>query len=72
MASIRQTKKNIKKYPAGALWLDHAKYWVIDSVNPSNEYRGISRFFYGVDVDELSKITGISTQTLKKYIIANI
>ena len=72
MASIRQTKKKIKKYPAGVLWLDHAKHWALDSVNPSNEYRGISRFFYGVDVDEQSKITGISKQTLKNYIIANI
>lgn len=72
MASIRHTKKEIKKHSAGVLWLDHAKHWVIDAVNPNNEYRGISRFFYGVDIDELSKIVGISKQTLKKYIIANI
>lgn len=72
MASVRQTKKKIKKYPAGVLWVKHAQFWMVDSVVPFNEYRGISRFFYGVDVDELSKITGISKQTLKKYIITNI
>ena len=69
MASIRRTKKEIKKHPAGGLWLSHAKHWALDSVSPSNEYRGISRFFYLVDVNELSRMTNISKQSLKKYII---
>lgn len=69
MASIRRTKKEIKKHPAGVLWLDHAKHWAVDSVNPSNEYRGISRFFYLVDINELSRIANVSEQSMKKYII---
>ena len=69
MASIRHTKKVIKKHPAGVLWLDHAKHWVIDAVNPNNEYRGISRFFYLVDINELSRIANVSEQSMKKYII---
>lgn len=69
MASIRHTKKVIKKHPAGVLWLGHAKYWVADSVNLSNEYRGISRFFYLVDINELSRIANVSEQSMKKYIL---
>ena len=69
MASIRKTKKAIKKNPWGPLWVKHAKYWVVDAVNPTNEYRGISRFFYDVDVRELSRITNITENKIKKYII---
>ena len=69
MTSIRRTKKEIKKHPAGVLWLDHAKHWAVDSVNPSNEYRGISDFFYHVDINELSKLTGITKERLMRYII---
>jgi hypothetical protein len=69
MASIRHTKKEIKKHPAGVLWLSHAKHWAVDSVSPTNEYRGISRFFYLVDIKELSRLANVSEQSMKKYII---
>lgn len=69
MSSIRNTKKVIKKSPFGPLWLEHAKYWAVDAVNPTNEYRGISRFFYDVDVHELSRIANITEEKIKKYII---
>lgn len=69
MASIRRTKKEIKKHPAGVLWLDHAKYWAADLINLSNEYREISSFFYIFDVNELSRLANVSEQSMKKYII---
>ena len=72
MASIRRTKKEIKKHPAGVLWLGHAKHWVADSVNPSNEYRGISRFFLSVDINELGKLTRLSNKCIKRFIVKNL
>ena len=69
MSSIRNTKKLIKKNPFGPLWMEHAKYWVVDTVKHENEYRGISSFFYDVDVQELSRITKITENKIKKYII---
>lgn len=72
MASIRQTKKEIKKHTAGVLWVKHAKFWAVDEVNPNNEYRGISRFFYNVDIKELVRLTGISKERITKYIIITI
>ena len=68
MSSIRKTKKKIKKHPSGTLWVKHAKFWMLYCVNRSNEYRSIAWFFYMFDIKELVKITGISKQSLMKYI----
>lgn len=67
--SIRKTKKEIKKTPSGRIWLEHAKFWMLYSVSKNNSYPGISRFFYDVDITELSKITGISKQKIRKFTI---
>ena len=72
MASIKQTKKKIKKYPAGVLWARHARFWTLDMVNPENNYRGISAFFHDVDISELSKLTGMSKESITKYIIMTL
>lgn len=68
MASIRRTKKEIKRHPSGTLWVKHAKFWMLYCVNRSNEYRSIAWFLYMFDIKELVKITGISKQSLMKYI----
>jgi hypothetical protein len=70
MSSIKKTKKLIKKTTSGHIWVEHARFWLNDSVNATNNYRGISKFFFNVDVIELSKLTGISKERLKKYIIS--
>lgn len=67
--NIRKTKKEIKKTPSGRIWLEHTKFWMLNAVTKNNNYRGISRFFYDVDITELSKITGISKQKIRKFII---
>ncbi len=72
MSSIKETKKSIKKTASGRIWVEHARFWLTDAVNPANNYRGISRFFFNVDIEELSKSTGISKKKLKKYIIFTI
>lgn len=72
MASIRHTKKEIKKHPAGVLWTRHTRFWTLDMVNPENNYRGISAFFHDVDISELSKLTGMSKESITKYIIMTI
>lgn len=70
MSSIKETKKSIKKTASGRIWVEHARFWLTDAVNPANNYRGISDFFLDVDLKELSKMTGISKEKLKKYIIS--
>lgn len=72
MSSIKKTKKSVKKTAAGIIWVEHARFWMMDSVNPANNYRGISRFFFNVDISELSKITGFSKERLKKYIMVTM
>ena len=72
MSSIRETKKRIKKIPSGRLWSEHIRFWMVDSVNSKNNYRGISRFFTDVDVSQLSNLTGISKESLKKYFVITL
>lgn len=54
------------------MFFEHIMFWVLDSVNPKNEYRGISRMLKDFCVSELSKITGISKKKLNKYIVTVI
>lgn len=70
MSSVKKTKKLIKKTTSGHIWVEHARFWSSYYVNPVNIYRGISEFFLDVDLKELSKLTGISKERLKKYIIS--
>jgi len=70
MNSVRHTKKEIKKHPAGVLWANHAKYWLTRSLEPDTEYPGMSEFFFDVDISALSEMTGLSEVSLRKYIAA--
>ena len=70
MSSVKKTKKLIKKTTSGHIWVEHARFWLVNSINPTNNYRGISEFFFNTDMIELSKLTGISKEGLKKYIIS--
>lgn len=71
MASKRKTKKKIRSKPLGLLWLDHIKFWILDSVDLSNNYRNLSRGMADFGLSELSKATKISKEKLKKHIIFN-
>lgn len=66
---IRETKKRIKNLPAGRLWSEHIRFWLLDSVNLRNDYRDLSRKLADFDISELAKLVGVSKKDLKKYFI---
>jgi hypothetical protein len=67
--NIRKAKKIIKKVPSGPIWINHIKYWQMDSVKYNNDYRTISQFFYDVGISELSNRAKISKEKLRKLTI---
>ena len=71
MASKRKTKKIIKASKLSLLWVEHIKFWLFHSVDLYNEYKSLSRNMADFGLSELSNITKLSKERLKKHIIFN-